>query len=233
MTTAEEAIPRHEHAIRHELKESGAVISGEHFVYKSGRHGDTYVDCDRLFVQPKSLKPVLGHWCMRWFEDRTPHEKPEVVVAPAVGGVYLVSAFAFYSQYWNLKTVWADKERDDFVLDRAGFAEAVDGRRVLVLEDVITTGGSAVKTANAVRAAGGDVVGIACIVNRSRTTTAETLGVPRFTAGVQLDVPSFARDEVPDELAGLPIVTNLAHGAAFQQEHPEYAGGFKELLLDD
>lgn len=232
MSTAEAAIPRHEHAIRHELTLAKAVITGEHFVYKSGRHGDTYVDCDRLFVRPASLKPVLGHWCMRWFEGCSTEEKPEVVIAPAVGGVYLVSAFAFHSQYWTLKTVWADKDRDDFVLDRAGFAEAVDGHRVLVLEDVITTGGSAVKTANVVGAAGGDVVGIACIVNRSRATTAETLGVPRFTAGVQLDIPSFAVGELPDELASRPIVTNLAHGAAFQERNPDYEGGFTTLDLD-
>ena len=232
MTTTETAIPRHEHAIRHELEQSKAVIRGEHFVYKSGRHGDTYVDCDRLFVRPLSLLPVFEYWRTRWFEGVATDQKPEVVIAPAVGGVYLVSAFALYLRYWTLKTVWADKDRDDFVLERAGFAEAVRGRRVLVLEDVITTGGSAVKTADVARTAGGDVVGIACIVNRSRATTAKALGVPCFTAGVQLDVPSFAPDELPDELTARPIVTNLAHGATFRQENPNYAGDFKELVLD-
>lgn len=234
------------------LTQSRAIITEEHFVLKSGRHADTYIDCDRLFVQPKSLLPIFDLWYHKWFSDRSSSQRPEVIAAPAVGGVYLVGGFAqFVAQHDQrsaqpgstlpeLRTVWAEKERDPrsnretgkFVLERAGFAAAVRDRSVLVLEDVLTTGGSVMKTIDALRAAGGNIIGVAAIVSRSLSITAESIGVPRFTAGLQLDVPSYDFMALPDDLSDRPIVTNLAHGASFQAAHPMWPAGYKELVLD-
>ncbi len=229
MSTTDTERTRHEHAIEHELVHSGALLMGEHFVLKSGRHAETYINCDCLYSQPKRLTPIFGHWQLRWFDRRVGGEVPDVVAAPATGGVYLVAGFRYFTENQRLATVWADKTDEGFVLERAGFVEAVQDRNVLVLEDVITSGGSVVGTIEAVRAAGGNVLGVACIVNRRLSTTAESLGVPVLTTGVQRDDQDWAYDALPTRIAERPIVTNIGHGAEFQQVYPDYPAGYKEL----
>lgn len=218
-------------AIRSSLDAAGCVITGSHLVLQSGRHSDTYIDCDPLFAQPVLMAGILNYWYDQCFmlEDGP---LPEVVVAPAVGGVYLVSAFAYLYPHLGLGTAWADKvgeDDKDFALERAGFAAAVRGGRVLVLEDVITTSGSVMKTIAAIRAAGGIVVGVACIVNRTPEVTAELLDVPRLVVGVQMDVESWEPADLPPEILERPIVTNLAHGAEFQKNNPDWEYGFTEV----
>ncbi len=103
----------------------------------------------------------------------------------------------------------------------------------MVVEDIITTGASVVKTIAAVQAAGGNVVGVACMVNRTKKVTADILNVPELCVAWQLDIPSFLPEDCPFCVEGRPIVTNNGHGKEFSVANPEYIGGYTEVVFDD
>lgn len=215
----------HEEWIAHDLRVTNAILEDSHLHLKSGRHSDVYIDCDRLFTDPWRMAKVYDHWMHDWFHGSPASERPEVIVAPAVGGVYLVGGFSQVLKeagFNRVRIAWADKAESSFVLERAGFAAAVRGKRVLVIEDVITTGGSTQCTIDAVREAGGEVIGVACIVNRTRDVTAETFGVSALHVCLQLDVVSYGMDICPMCRAGRPMVLNLAHGPKFLEIFEDY-----------
>lgn len=228
-------VATHEHQFAHELRTTDAIIEKSHLHLKSGRHAEIYIDCDPLFAQSWRMRHFYMKWAGDWLHGVSSTARPEVVAGPAIGGVYLAGGFAqflFDSNFTNIGAVWADKHGDDFALERAGFQRAVRGRRVLVVEDVITTGGSTKKTIAAVQAAGGIVIGVACMVNRTRAVTHDVLDVQRLTTCWQLDVPSYAMEDCPFCAEQRPMVTNLAHGDVFLAEFPNYAGGFTEVHID-
>lgn len=225
----------HEQWIAHDLRVTNAILEDSHLHLKSGRHSDVYIDCDRLFTDPWRMTKVYDHWMHDWFHGHPASERPEVIVAPAVGGVYLVGGFSQVLKeagFNRVRIAWADKAESSFTLERAGFATAVRGRRVLVVEDVITTGGSTQRTIDAVREAGGEVAGVACIVNRTRDVTAETFGVSALQVCLQLDVLSYERDRCPMCREGRPMVANLAHGSKFIEANPLYPTILVDLDAD-
>lgn len=222
-----------EDAYEHFVATQG-VIDNSHLVLSGGTHSEVYLNADRVFTDAWRMAGFFYHWKVSCF-NITGLQRPEVVVGPATGGVYLVGGF---TQFLNavgigVQAAWADKDGKEFVLERSRFAATVRGRRVLVVEDVITSGGSTMKTIAAVQAAGGIVVGVACMVNRTRKVTAKSLGAQQFFTCWQLDVPSYPADQCPFCAAARPIVTNIGHGAEYALEHPDYAGGYTELIFDE
>jgi orotate phosphoribosyltransferase len=227
-------IARHEHYAHGQFHATQGVIDGSHLVLSGGSHSELYLNADRVFPDAKRMVPFYRHWKGHFFDGKG-GKSPEVIAGPATGGVYLVGGFSQFLYAHNIKVgaVWADKEGKEFLLERSRFAATVRGKRVLVVEDVITSGTSTMKTITAVQAAGGIVVGVACMANRRARVTAETLGVPDMKVCWQLDVPDFPADACPFCAEGRPIVTNIGHGATFQTANPEYSGGFTELMFDD
>lgn len=213
---------------------TNGVINGSHLVLSEGNHSEVYLNADRVFPDVWRMASFFSHWrdaIFSWGEE----VHPEVVVGPATGGVYLVGGFTQFLRAAGIRTraAWADKDGKEFVLERSRFAATVRGKRVLVVEDVITSGASTMKTIAAVRDAGGIVVGVASMVNRTLAVTAETLDVPIFFTCWQLDVPDYPADACPFCAEARPIVTNIGHGAEYALEHPDYAGGYTELILDE
>ncbi len=209
-----------------ELDRAGAVLLDRHFVYKSGAHGPGYINMDPIFPDAVLMRrlcyglvePFLG--------------EADTLAAPAIGGVALVilgSSIAA-SQGWNISAVWADKEGKEFRFERAGFTRHLSGKRVLVLEDLLTTGGSALKVCQQVAAHGGNVIGVSAICNRGGVTT-EDLGVPRLEALASVSFDAFPADACPLCLHGEPIVTDIGHGADYQQRNPDYHGGYSQTQV--
>jgi orotate phosphoribosyltransferase len=207
------------------LDHAGAVLLDQHFVYKSGKHGSGYINLDPIFPDVALMHEICG-LLVEPFRGEV-----ETIAAPAVGGVALavISALAASKSEGQIAAVWADKHGDDFIFERAGFVERITGKKVLVVEDLLTTGGSALKVCQAVKAHGGEVVGLSVICNRGGVT-AEQLGVPRLESLANVNFSAIEADACPLCADGVPIVEDIGHGAAYKAEHPNYEGGYISLV---
>jgi len=136
------------------LEETGAMLSG-HFLLSSGRHSDRYVEKARILERPDAVV-LLAREMASWYPG------VETVVAPAVGAVALGFAVALEA---GARFLFAEREGDRMAL-RRGFAVR-PGERVLVVEDVVTTGASAGEVHELVRSLGGEPIGVAAVVDRS------------------------------------------------------------------
>ncbi len=226
-------VATHEFWAHHEFMTTRGVIDGSHLELSGGNHSEVYLNADRVFPDPARMARFYQHWKGHFFDGKGA-ERPEVIAGPATGGVYLVGGFSqfLFAAGMQVHPVWADKQGKELILERSSFDVVVAGKRVLVVEDVITSGTSTMKTIGAVRAAGGEVIGVACMVNRRASVTAQTLDVPELKACWQLDVVDHPADDCPFCAEDRPMVTNIGHGDRFQERNPDYEGGFTTLDLD-
>lgn len=137
------------------LEQAGAVMSG-HFVLTSGRHSGMYVQCARILEDPKlttRLAETIAH--------RVSDLDVDIVAAPAVGGILIGFAVA---QALGVKFIFSERVEGEMVFRRSFTIEP--GARVLVVEDVVTTGGSIEEVITLVRRAGGEPVGVASLIDR-------------------------------------------------------------------
>ena len=171
------------------LIESGALLDG-HFLLASGRHSGRYIEKFRILEQPRLTSRLCEELAHRF-----QNQNIECVVGPVTGGIIL--AFEVARQL-GCRAVYAERAEtgNGFAL-RRGF-RLQKGERVLVVEDIVTTGGSARQVIETVRAAGGDVIGVGLLVDRSGGSA--TYEVPQAEALLRLDIPSYAPHQVPPEL---------------------------------
>lgn len=206
-----------------ELDKAGAVLLDRHFVYKSGKHGPGYINMDPLLsnvVLVSLLCGLLGKPFAGEFDT---------VASPATGGVVLAFATACQTVGKQPSAVWADKVGDEFDFERAGFVNHLKDRRVLVVEDLLTTGGSALKVCREAKKHGAEVIGLSVICNRGGIT-AEQLEVPRLEALASINFEAVDPDACELCKNGAPIVEDIGHGAKYKANHPEYKGGYIRLL---
>jgi orotate phosphoribosyltransferase len=169
--------------ILEQFRQTGALLEG-HFILSSGLHSTNYLQC-ALALQYPTDAAEFGRAIAAHFTDAN----IETVASPAIGG--LVIGFAV-AQALNVRFVWTERENGAMTL-RRGFSVA-ENERILVVEDVITTGGSTRECIEALETRGARIVGAASIIDRSNGK-AET-GVPRI-ALVSLDVPSYKTEDCP------------------------------------
>ena len=137
------------------LEEAGAILTG-HFRLTSGRHSDRYVQCARVLEDPALVTRLA-----KAMVERLGDERIDLVAAPAVGGIIIGFAVA---QALDVKFIFSERENGVMTL-RRGF-EVSAGARVLVVEDVVTTGGSVGEVVELVRRAGGVPVAVVSIIDR-------------------------------------------------------------------
>jgi orotate phosphoribosyltransferase len=180
---AEEVIER--------FRRTGALLEG-HFVLSSGLHSTHYLQC-ALVLQHTTEAEAFARAIAARFQGETA-EAIETVAAPAIGGIVIGYEVA---RALGAKSIWTEREAGRMTL-RRGFTLR-PGESVLVVEDVITTGGSTRETIDALREAGARVVAAASIIDRSDGRA--DVGVPRVALAT-LDVPTFAPDTCPACLRG-------------------------------
>lgn len=207
-----------------ELAKAGAVYDGHHFVYKKGGHGAAYINIDVIYPDVRRMLNIAAGLTRGIEHDF------DVVVGPAVGGVALSVYVGCYLMRHSrdIEAIWADKDGGDFVFERAAYAARVKGRRVLVVEDLLTTGSSVRSVCDLTRGAGGEVIGVRAICNRGGVT-ADDLGAPLVSIA-DVDFQNYPAEACPLCAANVPIVIDVGHGRQYQEAHPGYAGGWKELL---
>ena len=179
-----------ESQVLEELKAAGAILSG-HFVLTSGRHSDTYVQCARILEDP-ALTTRLAEAAV----ENLRQTDIDLVAAPAVGGIIYGFAVA---QALGVKFIFSEREQGKMTL-RRGFV-VPPGARVLIAEDVVTTGGSVAEVVDLVREAGGTDVAVSSIIDRGGDKAFDT---PLLSL-LRLEVESWEASECSHCAAGASI----------------------------
>ena len=177
-----------------EFRTAGALLEG-HFILSSGLHSSRYLQCARVLMDGARAGRLATALAEKLGDLRG---EIDVVVSPAMGGVIIGHEMG---RALGVPAMFVERPDGVFHL-RRGFALDA-GARVLMVEDVVTTGLSSKEAILAIEAAGGTVVAAASLVDRSGG--AVEFGVP-YVALVALDVPTFAADDLPPSLAALPAI---------------------------
>ena len=208
------------------LRECKAFVDGSHFVYASGQHGDFYVNKDALYMHPLKLDDV----CVMMFENThgAYGEDIDLILAPTYGGVILGQNLAYnYSLCVGREVLFAYSELDisgAYRILRRGFSGAVKGSRVLLVDDIVTTGNTLMAMAQAVIRAGGEVVGSSVLVDRGKVRNLKfyaqdrkgiLMDTPfelRIVPLLEMDLQTFKAEECPLCQTGRPIDPELGEG---------------------
>lgn len=194
------------------LKEAGGLLTDDHFIYSSGKHGSTYINKDAVYAYTDKISKLCRALAERFVADGV-----ETVCGPTLGGIVLSQWTARHLSDLAGKevlSVFAEKtnREKDFALTR-GYRRFVAGKRVLVVEDVITTGASVRKVIEVVKDAGGEVAGVGVMGYSGRVgVTAEDLGAPKLETLLTLDLEAWDAKDCPLCARGVPINTTLGKG---------------------
>ena len=189
--------------ILQEFRDADALLEG-HFILSSGLRSPRYLQCARLLMDPRRAEKMA-----RALADKLPadvRDAIEAVVSPAMGGVIIGHEMG---RALGRPAMFVERPKGRFELRRGFRLEA--GTRVLLVEDVVTTGLSSREAVAAIEEAGGKVVAAAALVDRS--SGAADLGVP-FTPLITIDVPAYPADDLPPELEAIPAVKPGSRAAA-------------------
>ncbi|MCG6120847.1 MAG: orotate phosphoribosyltransferase [Blastomonas sp.] len=182
-----------EEEILAEFRASQALLEG-HFILSSGLHSAHYLQCARVLMDPMRASRLASALASRM--PRDVRSQIELVVSPAMGGLIIGHEMG---RALGVEAMFVERPTGTFEL-RRGFA-IKPGQKVLLMEDVVTTGLSSREAIAAVNAAGGDVIAAGALVDRSAGEV--SLGVPFFPL-ISLNFPSYAADALPPELAATP-----------------------------
>lgn len=174
------------------LEDSGVLLKG-HFLLTSGRHSARYLQCAQLFQYPEYSR-IITEELVKQFKD----DKIDLVVGPAVGGIILAYEVA---RQLNVKNIFMERENGNMTL-RRGF-NIQKGMRILVVEDVVTTGGSVKEVIDVIKDNGGIVVGVGSIVDRS---AGNRKFEEEFKSVIKFDIETYTPDECPLCKEGTPAV---------------------------
>jgi orotate phosphoribosyltransferase len=174
------------------MKQSGALMTG-HFRLTSGLHSDEYCQCAKVLEHPE-IASELG----RMLADRFRDETIDIVVSPAIGGIVIGYEVA---KSLGVRAIWAERDGGTMGL-RRGFALR-PGERVLIIEDVVTTGGSVKEVAGLVKEAGAEIVGFGFIMDRSREPM--NLPAPAKALLEGRKMKTYQPDHCPLCASGVPV----------------------------
>jgi len=178
-----------------EFRASHALLEG-HFLLSSGRHSAHYLQCARVLMDPERAGRLALALAQKL--PRELRSQVQKVVSPAMGGVIIGHEMA---RALGVEAIFVERPTGTFELRRGFTIE--DGEKVLMVEDVVTTGLSSREAIKTIAEAGGEVIAAAALVDR--TGGALDLGVP-FHALVTINFPTYAENELPPELAAQPAV---------------------------
>lgn len=176
------------------LKKSDALLEG-HFLLSSGKHSDRYIQCAKLIENPAYCEEVAEIIAENLKEAGI---EVDLCVGPAMGGVIISYEVA---RVLGVHAIFTERVDNEMTL-RRGF-EIKEGTKVIIVEDVITTGKSSFETVDVIRGYGAEVVALTSIVNRSGKD--EINGVPVISA-TKINVSTWDPDDLPDNLKDIPAI---------------------------
>ena len=177
------------------LKKTKALLEG-HFVLSSGLHSPQYVQCAKLLSYPKKSEEFCKSLSTK---IKKRFKKIDIILSPAMGGIvigYIVGNLL------NKETIFCERVNGKFIL-RRGFSIKKNSK-VLIVEDVITTGKSSLECARLVKKYKSKVVGYACLINRSSKPSLK-IKDKNIVSQIKLEIPTYKKNDLPIELKKIPI----------------------------
>ncbi len=175
------------------FREAGAILEG-HFILTSGLRSPVFLQKARVFMHADKTETLCKALAQKIEQSVG---KPDYVVGPAIGGI--IPAYET-SRHLGAPAIWVEREQGTFRLRRF---ELEKGAKVVIVEDIVTTGLSIRETVECLKALGAEVIAAACIVDRSAGKA--DVGVP-LIALAEYEVPAYPADALPPELAAIPAV---------------------------
>ena len=176
------------------LKETNALLEG-HFILSSGLHSKQYVQCAKLLSFPKKAKTICSSLCKK---ISSTINKIDIVLSPAIGGIVVGYEVG---RRLGVETIFAERFEESLIL-RRGF-KIPENSKVLVVEDVITTGKSALECSEIIKKNKSEVVGYACIIDRSN----EKISIKdKIVSQIQFNIETFSEDKIPEDLRKIPPI---------------------------
>ena len=176
------------------LKETNALIDG-HFILSSGLHSTQYVQCAQLLSKPDKASKI----CTSLAEKiQSTYRDFDLILSPAMGGIVIGYEIG---KLLSKETIFAERVNKNFVLRRD--FKIKKGQKVLIVEDVITTGKSSHECANLVTQCEGLVIGYACIIDRTQN---KSILKDKIISQVVLDIPTYSEDNLPESLSSIKAV---------------------------
>ena len=178
------------------LKKTNALLDG-HFVLSSGLHSPTYIQCAKLLSYPHLAKKI----CLSLSKKiKKKIKKIDLILSPAMGGIIIGYEIG---KLLKKETIFCERVSGKFVL-RRGF-NIKKNSRVLIVEDVITTGKSSLECVKIINEAKAKLVGFACIIDRSNKKQLKI--TKKIVSQVKLNIPTFHKNNLPDFLKKIPITS--------------------------
>jgi orotate phosphoribosyltransferase len=176
------------------LKKTNALLEG-HFVLSSGLHSSKYIQCAKLLSYPN----VSNQICLDLANKiKRNYRKIDLILAPAMGGVIIGYQIG---KFLKKETIFCERVNNKFVLRRGFFIKK--NAKVLIVEDVITTGKSSLECVKLITKSKAKLIGFACIIDRSYKKDLKIK--KKIVSQIKIDVPSFKANKVPNYLKSVPI----------------------------
>ena len=174
------------------LKKTNALLEG-HFVLSSGLHSAHYVQCAKLLSQPKISKKFINSLAIK---IKKKLKKIDLILSPAMGGIIVGYEIG---RILSIETIFCERVNKKFTL-RRGFS-IKKNLRVLIVEDVITTGKSSLECVKLIKRFKARLVGFACLIDRSNSKNIKN----KIISQVKLKIPTYNKRNLPDQLKKIPI----------------------------
>ena len=176
------------------LKKTDALLDG-HFVLSSGLHSSKYIQCAKLLSYPHLAKNI----CLSLSKKiKKTYKKIDLILSPAMGGIIIGYEIG---KLLKKETIFCERVKDTFKL-RRGF-NIKKKNKVLIIEDVITTGKSSLECLKLIKKAGAKLIGFACIIDRSNKKTLKIK--QKIVSHMKIEVPTFNKNKLPSKLKSIPI----------------------------
>ena len=176
------------------LKKTNALLEG-HFILSSGLHSSKYIQCAKLLSFPNLAEKICKSLAN---QIKKKYKKIDLILAPAMGGIIIGYEIG---RLLKKETIFCERVKGKFTLRRGFYINK--GARVLVIEDVITTGKSSMECAKLIKKAKASLIGFATIIDRSSKNSLKIN--KKIISHLKIDVPTFKANQLPKELKSIPI----------------------------
>ena len=178
------------------LKKTNALLEG-HFILSSGLHSSKYIQCAKLLSYPYLADKICKSLAN---QIKKKYKKIDLILSPAIGGIVIGYEIG---KLLKKETIFCERVKGKFIL-RRGF-NINKGARVLIIEDVITTGKSSLECVKLIKKANAKLLGFASIINRSSKKSLKIK--TKIVSHLKIDVPVYSSNQLPDTLKSIPITT--------------------------